>query len=234
MATYLPQQVWGDGPNISDSDRAKYFDEEKGPKSHHDSAWKLKDGYEVRSLGKGEKPSKLNSLTTYTNDFDSLHDEYDANSDRDNYGIFKTYPREESTDSAPPTDTTPEPDTSLETPPNKSTVDSSHLAEARDRVNAWENKSWSGERAHENFNPSDGVYDARNDNSPDSNAVLNAYKKDFADNFSPAESNLTNAFNQTALNQQGGDVPETPSQQQSQQEEDEFLKNASGQNMLSV
>jgi len=181
MPTYLPQQVWGDGPNISDADRAKYFDEEKGPKSHHDSAWKLKDGYEVRSLGKGEKPSKLNSLATYTNDFDPLHDEYDANSDRDNYGIFKTYPRQESTDSAPPADTAPEPEAALETPPNKSTVDSSHLAQAKDRVKEWENKSWSGERADETFDFTDDRFLNDSKQAPEepnakANDLLDKYK----------------------------------------------------------
>ena len=179
MATYLPQQVWGDGPNISDADRDKYFDKEDN--GNHDPRYTLKEGYEARSLGKGEQANELNSLATYTNDFDSLHDEYDPKSDRDNYGIFKTYPRPDSTDSAPPTDTTPEPDTSLETPPNKSTVDSSHLAEAKDRVNEWENKSWSGERAEENFDFTDNRFVNSSNQAPEeptvkANDLLDTYK----------------------------------------------------------
>ncbi len=117
MATYLPEQIWGDGPNISDADRDKYFDKEDN--GSHDPRYTLKEGYEARSLGRGEKPSKLNSLATYTNDFDSLHDEYDPNTDRENYGIFKTYPRPESTQTAQ-TVTTPsdvQPEVVAETPP---------------------------------------------------------------------------------------------------------------------
>jgi len=131
--------------------------------------------------------------------------------------------------------------------------DSSHIAEAKGRVKGWQDKSWSGERAEEIFSPSNEQalnpppapaentenqsYDARNKytgpNTPESNAVLNAYKEDFAKNFSPAESNLTNAFNQTDLNQQKETVPGQSSQAQSQQE-DKFLRNAKAQNLLNV
>ena len=178
MSTYLPQQVWGDGPNISNADRAKYFDEEKGPKDS--TRWKLKDGYETRSLGRGEKPSKLNSLTTYTNDFDSLHDEYDPKSDRENFGVFKTYERPASTNSASPADPTPE-TTATETSTNKSTVDSSHLAEAKGRVKEWENKSWSGERADETFDFTDDRFLNDSKQSPEepnakANDLLDKYK----------------------------------------------------------
>jgi ssDNA-binding replication factor A large subunit len=87
--------------------------------------------------------------------------------------------------------------------------DSSHLAEAKERVKEWENKSWSGERANEIFSPSNeqalsfdattaptkDTYDARPEstglNKPDDNAVLNAYKKEFAKNFSPDGLDMT-------------------------------------------
>jgi hypothetical protein len=86
-------------------------------------------------------------------------------------------------------------------------------------------------------NTQDQSYDARNKytgpNTPESNAVLNAYKEDFAKNYSSNGSNLYNAFTQTALNQQKEDVPDMPSQAQSQQE-DEFLRNARGQNLLNA
>ena len=135
--------------------------------------------------------------------------------------------------------------------PAEPVVDSDNLAEAKERVQGWETKSWSGDRANETFNPANEQalnaaptvntqnqsYDARDKytgpNTPDSNAVLNAYKKDFADNFSSSGSNLSNAFTQTALNQQKEDVPDMPSQAQSQQE-DEFLRNARGQNLLNA
>jgi len=129
--------------------------------------------------------------------------------------------------------------------------DSAHLAEAKDRVQEWEKKSWSGDRAQETFSPANEQamnfdatntpnrksYDVRDEytgpNTPESNAVLNAYKKDFAENFSPAESNLSNAFSQTALNQQEADVPDTPSQTLPQ-EDDELLRNASGQKLFNA
>ena len=113
------------------------------------------------------------------------------------------------------------------------TVDSKPLANAKGLAQNWGNHSQSGARAEETFNPSEGKYDARNNNSPKSDAVLNSYKEDFANNFSPDEASLTNAFAQTALNQQGGDRSDMPSRSL-QQEEDEFLQKAKGQNLLSA
>ena len=149
MATYLPQHVWGDGANISDRDRDKYFETEGEGKY---TRYKLKDGYEARSLGRGEKPSKINSLTTYTNDFDSLHDEYDPKSDRENFGIFKTYPRSASAEPAPAS--TPNPTQ----PSSDPTQPSSELVAARGRWDDFERRRGEGSI---HFNPTgDGIGDA--------------------------------------------------------------------------
>jgi hypothetical protein len=129
--------------------------------------------------------------------------------------------------------------------PAEPVVDSDHLAEAKERVQSRlttpkEPFSSSNEQALNaapTTNTQDQSYDARNKytgpNTPESNAVLNAYKEDFAKNYSSNGSNLYNAFTQTALNQQKEDVPDMPSQAQSQQE-DEFLRNARGQNLLNA
>jgi|GEM_PF-2832260 len=147
MATYLPQRVWGDGPNISDRDRDKYFETEGEGKY---TRYKLKDGYEARSLGSGEQVSRLNSLATYTNDFDSLHDEYDPNSDRNNYGIFKTYPRSASAEPA----STPNPTQ----PSSDPTQPSSELVAARGTWDDFERRRGEGSI---HFNPTgDGILDA--------------------------------------------------------------------------
>jgi hypothetical protein len=87
MATYLDagKIAWnGDIYKSGDKHRDKYFEKDKKT-----GYYKLKDGYESRYLGSGEKTSSNGAIATYTNAFDDLHDDYDANKDRKNYGIYK-------------------------------------------------------------------------------------------------------------------------------------------------
>ena len=89
MATYLDGNPWGniawngDSYKSGDKYRDKYF--EKDGKGNY----KLKDGYETRYLGSGEKTSRNGAVATYTNSFDDMHDDYDPNNDRKNYGIYE-------------------------------------------------------------------------------------------------------------------------------------------------
>ena len=89
MATYLDGNPWGniawngDSYKSGDKHRDKYF--EKDGKGNY----KLKDGYETRYLGSGEKTSRNGAVATYTNSFDDMHDDYDPDNDRKNYGIYE-------------------------------------------------------------------------------------------------------------------------------------------------
>ena len=88
MSTYLDNGfghvAWnGDEFKSNDKERDKYFEKDKK------GQYVLKDGYESRYLGSGNKVSRQGAVSTYTNAYDDLHDDYDPNNDRKNYGIYK-------------------------------------------------------------------------------------------------------------------------------------------------
>ena len=78
--------------------------------------------------------------------------------------------------------------------------DSPHLAEAKERVTQWENKSWSGERANEIFGKGSQPtqYDFTNSNyltqSNKATELLDQYKTGFANTTSAADQNNENAL----------------------------------------
>jgi hypothetical protein len=66
----------------------KNFDkyvETKGKKNR--KTYELRDGYESLNLGAG---SRDRLVATYTNDYDDMHDDFDASRDVKQYGIYRT------------------------------------------------------------------------------------------------------------------------------------------------
>ena len=137
MSTYLDNGfghvAWnGDEFKSNDKERDKYFEKDKK------GQYVLKDGYESRYLGSGNKVSRQGAVSTYTNAYDDLHDDYDPNNDRKNYGIYKIQQPKTQTivKQAPAPKPKPKPvEKKMEAGSFKV---SPEIQQAKDRVNAYE------------------------------------------------------------------------------------------------
>jgi len=147
MSTYLDGNPWGnvawngDTYSTNDKERDTYF--RPDGKGNH----VLKDGYESRYLGSGENVSSNGAISTYTNAFDDNHDDYNADSDRKNYGIFKL-PEAATPVSTPASQASAPVAAPKSTPKPKSKPEpveySPEIKQAKERVQTYENNIMSG------------------------------------------------------------------------------------------
>jgi hypothetical protein len=66
-------------------DHSKYFE-----KDNDTGEYVLREGYEQRYLGSGDNVSRGGAESTFSNDYDDLHDSYEPDRDKKIYGIYKT------------------------------------------------------------------------------------------------------------------------------------------------
>ena len=142
MATYLdPNNVtWNNDWYVTNNkERDKYFIPD-GKGNHV-----LKDGYESRYLGSGDNVNSNGAISTYTNGFDDNHDDYDADKDRKNYGIYKLPEAPTPVSSPAPT---PAPVATVAPKPKaepKGPIEySPEIQEAKQRVQQYQADQWSG------------------------------------------------------------------------------------------
>ena len=143
MSTYLDGNPWGnidwngETNRSNDKERDTYF------KSDGKGNYVLKDGYESRYLGSGDNANPNGAVSTYTNSYDDMHDDYNANNDKKNYGIYKIdKPVAQAAAPTPVAAPTTAPTPKAE--PKKPIVHSPEIKQAKERVQAYENDILSG------------------------------------------------------------------------------------------
>jgi len=112
----------------NNKDHSKYFqqDEKSGE-------YVLKEGYEQRFLGSGDYVDGGGAESTFSNDYDDMHDSYEPDRDKKVYGIYK----KASQQAAPQAQQAPapEPEAAPEPVKDKGPVEySSQVASAKERV----------------------------------------------------------------------------------------------------
>ena len=115
-----------------DGEHEKYFtqDEKSGE-------YVLKDGYEERYLGSGEKYSSGGAEATFSNDYDDMWDSYEPDRDRKNYGIFKK--PEQAKQQTPAAVEAPKPEVPGEPEKDKGPIEySPEMSQAKERVNKYQ------------------------------------------------------------------------------------------------
>ena len=147
MPTYLDGNPWGNidwngEPNRSnDKERDKYFEPDgKGN-------YVLKDGYESRNLGNGGAPG--GAVSTYTNSYDDMHDDYNANNDKKNYGIYKVQAPVAQAAAPTPAAAPPKAAPTPKAVPKKPVEHSPEIKQAKERVKTYENDILSGKTSDE-------------------------------------------------------------------------------------
>ena len=122
-----------DSNTILNNDKhSTYFEENK-----ESGEYVLKEGYEQRFLGSGDNVSRGGAESTFSNDYDDMHDSYEPDRDKKIYGIFKK-PSNKSNEQAPVADKVTE-SPKADKKPTGPTELSPEIQQAKERVNKYEN-----------------------------------------------------------------------------------------------
>jgi hypothetical protein len=121
----------------NNKDHSKYF--QKDEKS---GEYVLKEGYEQRFLGSGDYVDSGGAESTFSNDYDDMHDSYEPDRDKKVYGIYKKQQAQKAapeTQQAAPVAEKPKDDLVIKQ--RGPTKYSSEIKDAKSRAKNWQSKA---------------------------------------------------------------------------------------------